>query len=488
MHMTWATFVTIWFGFEILVRIAAFFVVPRNRKPTSATAWLLIIMLSPTLGLIAFLLIGSPKLSKKRRADQDYMDTVLQEAVLEAKNSPDSKKFIHDTVDTKYQPFVSLNNNLGKLPAFSGNSVQIISEYNDILKSIAADIQSAKSYVHIEFFICVLDEETEVLFAAMEAAAHRGVKVRVMFDQVGNIRFPNSKKMKQRMTQAGIEWHAMLPLRLPGKSYTRPDLRNHRKIVVIDGNIGYTGSLNIIKRNYHRKDALYYDELMVRVCGPVVTQLHGVFITDWYAETGELLSRKKHPEITFTPKSEGDVLAQVLPSGPGYEFENNLKLFNSLIYSAQKRVVITNPYFVPDESLLAAVVTAAQRGVEVIMLNSDIIDQKMVGHAQRSFYEQLLVAGVKIYWYPWPILLHSKHLTIDDEISVIGSSNFDIRSFQLDLEVSLVVYDQATTKDLHKIENIYISRSKLVKLSDWHKRPQRSKLLDNLARLTSALQ
>ncbi len=488
MQFDFPSLVTIWFGFEIIIRIMALFVVPRNRKPTSAAAWLIIIMLFPLLGLLLFLLIGSPRLSKRRQAKQKFMDKVIQKAVGKAEGSKDLKKFIHTDVESDIQPFVSLNSNLSKLPAFSGNYVEILHEYDEIISQIAKDVRNSKNFVHIEFFIMVLDETTEVLFEAMEYAVQQGVKVRVLFDYFGVRRYPNLKQMKQRMDKAGIEWRAMLPIRMPGKNYNRPDLRNHRKIVVIDGDIGYTGSLNIIKRNYHRKDKLYYDELMVKIKGPVVTQLHGVFISDWYAETNELLSRELRPEIKYTPKKAGDVLSQVLPSGPGYEFENNLKLFNSLIYSAKKRIVITNPYFVPDESLLAAVITAAQRSVEVIMLNSDIMDQKMVGHAQRSFYEQLLRAGVKIYWYPWPILLHSKHLTIDDSISVIGSSNFDIRSFQLDLEVSFIAYDQALTKQLHKVEDIYISRSKLITLEKWQKRSFKNRLLDNIARLTSALQ
>lgn len=488
MDFTYGWLVAAWFGFELLVRVAAFFIVPRNRKPSSSAAWLLLIMLFPTIGLLTFLLIGSPKLSRRRRSDQALMDTIIHQAVDAAAADKDLKQFVHFDVPERYQAFVNLNTTLSKMPAFSGNKVSLLPEYNDTLAHIAKDIDSAKDFVHIEFFIIAMDDETEEIFQAMERAAARGVKVRVLFDAVGARRYPNSKGMKKRLDIAGIEWQAMLPVHLPGKRYERPDLRNHRKIVVIDGDTGYTGSLNIIRRNYHRRDKLYYDELMARVEGPVVNQLQGVFITDWYAESGELLNRELTPEFKLKLKKAGDVLAQVLPSGPGFEFENNLKLFNSLIYAARKRVVITNPYFVPDESLMAAIVTAAQRGVEVLLLNSDIMDQKMVGHAQRSFYEELLRAGVQVYWYPWPKLLHSKHITIDDDISVIGSSNFDIRSFELNLEVSMIVYDKGVTRALQKIEDVYIGRSKQITLEAWRTRPLHSRLLDNLARLTSALQ
>lgn len=480
--------VTVWFGLEVLVRIAAFFIVPKNRKPSSATAWLLLIMLFPTLGLFVFLLIGSPKLNKRRRAAQDLMDVIIHGAVEEALANQKLRRFVKFDVPERYQPFVSLNTTLSKLPAFSGNKVELLPGYDDILGRIASDINNAKKFVHIEFFIIAMDEATEQIFTAMEAAVLRGVEVRVLFDTVGAIQYPHYRDMKKRLTAAGIEWHPMLPLRLPGRRYSRPDLRNHRKIAVIDANTGYTGSLNLVRRNYHRKDALYYDELMVRIEGPVVAQLQGVFMTDWYAETDELLTRETSPALDYSLREAGSVLAQAVPSGPGFEFENNLKLFSSLIYSAKKRVVITNPYFVPDESLLAAIITATQRGVEVIIINSKIMDQRMVGHAQRSFYEELLRAGVQIYWYKWPILLHSKHMSIDDDICMIGSSNFDIRSFELNLEISMIIYDQAVTKQLQKIEATYLSRSRRLTLEQWRQRPWHAKLLDNLARLTAVLQ
>lgn len=488
MQISWTWLVTFWFGFELFVRAVAFYIVPRNRKPSSATGWLLLIMLFPTIGLFTFLLIGSPKLNRRRRAAQDLMDSVIHTGIENSLQDPKQSKYVRFDVVERYQPFVSLNTTLSKLPAFTGNDVELLPNYDDILTRIAADIHQAKKFVHVEFFIIAMDEATEQIFTAMEKAAERGVHVRVLFDSIGAWRYPRYKEMKKRLTEAGIQWCPMLPLRMPGMHYTRPDLRNHRKIVIVDGAIGYTGSLNLVRRDYHRKDEIYYDELMVRLRGPIVAQLQGVFITDWFAECGELLSHESKPELDFTLHGTGNVLAQTIPSGPGYEYENNLKLFSSLVYAAKKRVVITNPYFVPDESLLAAILTATQRGIEVIIINSSVMDQKMVGHAQRSYYEELLRAGVKIYWYKAPILLHSKHMTVDDDISIIGSSNFDIRSFELNLEISLAVYDQKVTRHLQEIEAVYLSRSERISLEDWRQRPWHAKLRDNLARLTAALQ
>jgi cardiolipin synthase len=480
--------ITVFFIVEWIIRIGAFFVVPRNRKPTAAMGWLMLIMLEPAIGLAAFLLIGSPRLSRKRRDMQTVMDRVITTAVEEASSTPSLSQYVHFEVPKRFQPFVDLNTHLGRMPAFSGNKVELLPDYKATIESIIKDIRAAHDFIHMEFYIITYDDCTEELFTALAEAIKRKVKVRVMLDALGAWRLPNFRKTKKKLIEIGAEWQLMLPLGLPGRNFNRPDLRNHRKILVVDGKIGYTGSQNLVRRNYHRKDALYYDELMVRTQGPIVAQLHSTFITDWYSETSILLSHKAFPEIKLNAGPAGSTLAQLLPSGPGYDNENNLKLFNSLIYAAYRKITIVNPYFVPDSSLLTAITSAAQRGVEVIMINSEIMDQKLVGHAQRSYYEQLLQAGVKIYLYKYPILLHSKFITIDDDIAVVGSSNLDMRSFQLNLEVSLMIYDPHVVGELHILEQAYLTKSEPLDLGTWQSRPLHHRILDNLARLTASLQ
>ena len=449
---------------------------------------MMLIMLEPLVGLAVFLLIGSPRLSRKRRDKQTIMDQMITTAVEEASSTPSLSKYVHFEVPKRFQPIVDLNTNLGRMPAFSGNKVELLPHYDVTIKHIVGDIRAARDFVHIEFYIVTYDDSTEELFTVLAEAVQRGVRVRVMLDALGSWRIPKYRQTKKKLTAIGAEWQLMLPIGLPGRNFNRPDLRNHRKILIIDGKIGYTGSQNLVRRNYHRKDELYYDELMVRLQGPIVAQLHGAFITDWYSETSILLSHEAFPEIKLNVGPAGSTLAQVLPSGPGYDNENNLKLFTSLIHAAYEKITIVNPYFVPDSSLLTAITSAAQRGVKVTMINSEIMDQKMVGHAQRSYYDQLLQAGVKIYLYKYPILLHSKFITIDDDMAVIGSSNLDIRSFQLNLEVSLVVYDPDVVKDLLSLKRTYIAKSRQLDLESWQKRPMRLQVLDNLARLTASLQ
>ncbi len=487
-NWTWSTDFSIIAIIGWIIPIVMLFFIPVNRKPSSATAWLMLILLLPYLGLIIFLLIGSPKLSRHRRAQQRTMDGLISKAVADAEQQPELTALLDPTIPLRYEPFVKLNTNLGYLPAFGGNSVELLPDYHDVFQRIAEEIDRAQKFVHVEYFALSRDEETECVFAAMERSVNRGVKVRVLMDHLGSRKYPNFKKMRVQLTVAGIENHLMLPLHFFGSRYTRPDLRNHRKIVVIDGQIGFTGSQNMIKRNYFRKDAIYYDELVALVKGPIAAQFEAAFVTDWYSETGFLLNSQNAPETYMEPLIGGYVLCQVLPSGSGFENENNLKLFTSLIHAARNTLVITNPYFVPDDALMTAITSAAQRGVDVTLLNSEVSDQFFVSHAERSYYEDLLKAGVKIYRYNAPILLHSKHITIDDDIAVIGSSNLDIRSFQLNLEVTLVCYDASVVAQLRQIEATYINKSRLVNLGEWETRPVREKLFENITRLTAALQ
>ena len=184
----------------------------------------------------------------------------------------------------------------------------------------------------------------------------------------------------------------------------------------------------------------------------------------------------------------GDLDCQIVPSGPGFEFQNNLKLFAGLLYAAQRRIIIVSPYFVPEESLLLAITTACQRGIEVQLFVSEEGDQAIVYHAQRSYYEALLRAGVRIWMYRKPFILHSKSMTIDDEVAIIGSSNMDMRSFGLNLEISMLVRGEEFVTEMRGVEQQYRELSRELTLEEWERQPLRSTILDNLARLTSALQ
>ena len=473
-----------------LFAFGALFVIPRNRKPGEATAWLLLMFLAPVLGVVLFLMLGNPKLSQWRRDQQRAMNNRIKYLAAEAERNPELLTIVDPPVPARYEPFVQLCAHVSGLPLLAGNTVELLTDYVGAVNRIVKDIDRAQDYVHIEYFMFANDAVGAPVIDALIRAKERGVTCRVLIDHLGNIGYHNP--VTRRLKQANIPLYQMLPAKPFANKWNRLDLRNHRKIVVIDGTIGYTGSQNLVEDTYHKRSnirkGMHYIELVARVTGPVVQELNAVFVTDWFSETNELLDPTPTPESWVTAETRGDILCQVLPSGPGFENDNNLMLFVSLCHAAHTRITIANPYVVPDSSLLLALIAAAQRGVEVTLIVSEIGDQFMVYHAQRSYYEQLLNAGIHIYRYKSPILLHSKYITIDDDIAVIGSSNMDIRSFQLNLEITLICYSERVVADLHEVSADYLRHSRPLLLDTWLKRPVLIRLFDDLARLTSALQ
>lgn len=470
-----------------VIRVVALFVVPRNRRPTSGMAWLMAIFFLPVPGLLLFLLIGGNRLPRKRRKMQEATNQLVNEV---------SEQSEHELgTPLRHMPpglrnAVLLGRSLGAQPMLRGNTAAISIDYEGSLARMAEAIRSAKEYVHVEFYILVHDATTDDIFQAMREAVARGVTVRVLLDHVSAVRNPGAKRTAKSLDEMGAQWAYMLPVRPWRGQWQRPDLRNHRKLLVVDGKVGFMGSQNLVDSSYNkpsnRRRGLHWKDLMVRLEGPVVLGLEAVFLGDWYLETGEALTDYLQTESPLdTP---GQLDCQVLPSGPGYSSENNLQVFVALMYTATKRLSLTSPYFVPDGSIMHALRAATARGVEVELFVSETGDQPMVYHAQRSYYEELLRAGVRIFMFRPPYILHSKHFTVDDRVAVVGSSNMDQRSFSLNMEVSLVVHGEEFVRNLDEVNAYYHANSRELTLAEWEKQSLPSQLLDGLARLTSALQ
>lgn len=490
--------------------ITALIVIPRGRKPTAAMAWILLIVILPGIGVVLYLVIGSVRLPEKRRAEQARIDGIIRGRVQQNALAMTDAEW-----PRWFQRVVQQNEKLTALPASTGNAASLYGDYQASIDAMAAEIDTATSFVHVEFFIVAWDDTTRGFFAAMERAVARGVSVRLLADYVSTRRLGNSKETLAELDRIGVTWAWMLPVMPFQGKYQRPDLRNHRKIVVVDGRVGFMGSQNLISRDYDSekniKRGLKWQELMTRLTGPVVASVNAVFLSDWLIETGEDLSATEHlaPAAIEAAGAAASVagtaaraagmadgagasgadglLCQVVPSGPGYDTENNLRLFLSLIYGATEKVILTSPYFVPDEAMVYAITSACQRGLEVQLFVSEIGDQFMVWHAQRSYYTALLEAGVRIFLYPAPFILHSKHFSIDDDVAVIGSSNMDIRSFSLNNEVSLMVRGESFVAGMREVEQGYRDAGRELTLEEWRREPAKATFLDGLMRLTSAL-
>jgi cardiolipin synthase len=472
-----------------LLRILGLLVIPEQQKRRYAHSWLLLVFFFPLFGWLIYWLIGSPKLSARRRSQQKQMEQAIARRVQEVEQRPEFAPFYAPPTPVEHAGIIRLNERLGRLPTFGGNDIEFLPDYMGALKCIASSIDAAQRYVHVQYFMFADDESGSLIVDALLRAQKRGVKTRVLVDHVSNMSY--NKQLTKRLKKGGVEWKYILPLSIFKGQWNRPDLRNHRKLVVIDGEVGFTGSQNAINDTYNQpatiKQGIYYEDVMARVTGPIVQQLQAVFATDWFSESRVPLDPERFPELAYKPCAKGTMLAQVIPSGPGHETNNNLQLFIALVHAARERVVIVTPYFVPDNALLAALQIAARRGVHVTLIVSGVADQFLVSRAQWSYYDELLEAGVEIREVNPPVILHAKNMSIDDCIAVIGSSNMDMRSFELCLEVTTIWYSQEAVAKMRDIEESYITRSKPVDLEVWRQRPFGKRFAENIARLFASL-
>ncbi len=461
---------------EWIIRLSMLFVIPFRRTPEAAKGWLLFGFFLPWPALVLYLLIGRPEYPKWRRMQFARLPHVLKDEVarvrnLRARQEPD--------LPFNLTQAARLIQNLGHFPVVNGNGAELLSQYDETLDRIVADIDAATSHVHLLFYIFAYDASGKKVIAALKRAVERGVTCRVLIDALGSHRWSSS--VMAALSDAGVSAHLMLPLRLLRRRSTRADLRNHRKIAVIDGRVGYIGSQNIVDADFNPR--VTNKELMVRVSGPAVLELQVVFVSDWFLETEQVL---KEPDLFPEPVKGGDVVAQVLPSGPDYRGAGVERVVEALIHGARERIVITTPYFVPSETLLHALETAVLRGVEVHLVLSKPVDQILVSLAQRSYYRELLDAGISIHLYR-DKLLHAKHMSIDQDLSLIGSSNMDMRSFLLNSEISLILFDPGLTSQLQAEQARYFASSDLLVETTWKARPRARKVAENIARLLTPL-
>jgi len=470
--LTWGTAYLI---SEWLVRIVMLVYVPQRRSPASARAWLLLIFFLPALGLVLYALIGRAYLPPRRLAQQVRIIELMQ-------SMPQRFTWVAHPVPS-FEPQIAqavrLAHNLGSFDVADANRLELLSDYQGSLDRLLWDIEAARRSVHLLYYIFADDDTGRRTAEAVEQAARRGVSCRLLLDSVGSR--VALHRLAPRLRAAGVEVVPLLPLRVLRPGRVRLDLRNHRKIAVIDGAVGYVGSQNIVDDTANR--GLTNEELVVRVEGPVVQQLQAVLLADHYQETGKEI---RDDGLFPQPRPAGDSLAQVLPSGPGHQEGNTQQVLVSLIYAARERVDLTTPYFVPDATFLTAMRTVAARGVDVNLVVSHHSNKPVVQFAQQSYYEDLLAAGVKIYLYRGAFL-HAKYTSIDESVAVIGSSNLDIRSFALNSEVSLLVYDPQVVADLRRIQDRHIGDSDEVTLERWRQRSPVRRWLQNMCRLADTL-
>jgi cardiolipin synthase len=452
---------------EWLIRLGALAIVPLRRSPAATASWLLLIFFFPGAGLILYLLIGRPRFpaARKRRWQElrPFFADVTRRLDQAAGCHPDEVAQFAET--------------LGRMPCTEGNTVELIDDYDGVVDRLVSDIDAARHQVDLLVYIFADDAVGQRVAAALAKAVARNVRCRVMFDPVGSHQW---RRATLRLLRASaIEVREALPVRLLWRR-SRADMRNHRKLFVIDGEIGYAGSQNLVSKDF--KPGIVNRELVARVTGPVVASMAAVVSGDWSIEGSE----PPAPSPVTIPGPTGDACAQLLPSGADYPLEGFETLLVWQIHRACRHVVLVTPYFIPDEDVIGAMRSAAARGVTVDLVVSAVVDQKIVHLAQCSYFEELLAAGVRIHQFR-DFLLHAKNASIDGTLGIVGSSNVDLRSFQLNEEASLLLHDATTIASLEAIQADYIAFSDQLDLDAWRGRAWLRRLPENIARILSPL-
>ena len=441
-----------------------------NRAPASRVAWLVVILVIPFLGMVAYLLLGETNVGRKRVARMNQIIARMP-ALKDIPGADDPRLMVDIAKD--YAHLFQVGRSVNGFKPINGNKGHLTKDSNDTIDSMVADIDSATKHVHLSFYIWLPDNNGCKMVEALKRAAGRGVTCRAIADDLGSRVMIKSEHWKA-MAAAGVKLATALPI---GNILLRPikgrlDLRNHRKIVVIDNVITYCGSQNCADPEFRVK-AKYapWVDAMMRFTGPIARQNQYLFASDWEAETGESINELiNEPLPTFEP----GLPAQVIGTGPTVRYSAMPEIFETLMYGARRELVISTPYYVPDEAMQAGLCASARRGVKTIIIFPARNDSWIVGAASRSYYADLLAAGVQIHEYEGG-LLHTKSLTLDGEVTLIGSANMDRRSFDLNYENNILFHDRALTAEMRQRQQSYLEKShpvtrEMVEGWSWNKR------------------
>jgi cardiolipin synthase len=475
-HIHWI--VHAFFVADLVIRLGLSVRVIKRRLPVGVSlAWLAIILIFPFVGAVLYLLVGEYRLGSRRaRRAAAYREACPARVPREGgAGQVDSARLGPGGAAVARLAGATLD-----AAALAGNRLELLENADAAFPVLIGDIDRAQETCDLEFYIWSPGGRADEVGAALTRAVKRGVKCRVLVDAIGSKAFLKSD-LALGLRQTGVRVVAALPSGLLRLLFSRPDLRLHRKIAVIDGKVGYTGSLNLADPKLFKQDAGVgqWVDALARVQGPVVDALADTFREDWALETGE------PPEpvpATGAQRTAGEAVVQVLPTGPDARVEAIEQVVLMAIYAATREVVLTTPYFVPSESLLYALLSAAGRGVQVSLIVPAKVDSKLVHFASRAFQSDLLTAGVRVALFKGG-LLHTKSITVDGQFSLFGSLNLDPRSLRLDFEITLAVYDAEFTAALRRLQQFYLDGSEMLDLAACRARSRLERFAEDTARL-----
>ena len=448
-------------------------IISQNRHPVRTLAWILILCLLPGLGLVLYLLFGTDK-RKDRLISDKRLDQLKSEVA--ASNS----MMLRKQVPNGHEDLATLLWMTNKAIPLAGNDVKVYTSFDPMLEDLLTDMDKATDHVHFEFFKFEDDKVGRKVGEKLRELAARGLEVRVTYDSAANL---TRYKFYRWLRKGGVQVHSFLPVILPFLTSTT-NYRNHRKIVVIDGKVGYLGGMNIADRYSKGIRGGVWRDTHARIQGPAAAELQTAFLVDW-----QYCSRRFVSGDRYFPCVEpcGDSIVQIATSGPMDEWKVTMQGMIRLITQAQRYVYIESPYFIPTEPVMLALKNAALSGVDVRIIIPYHGDKGvLVPLASRSYVEEALIAGVKIYFYGGGYL-HSKTLVSDGTVCTVGSTNLDVRSFEQDFEINAFIYDAAVSRKLRDAFLSDMENSTRVTLEQWRKRSTWEKFKESFARLFSPI-
>ncbi len=462
-------------------------VITRKKQPVTAVAWIMAIIFLPIVGAVFYLIFGTERIVNKGRQKLFSNEALRTHLRLVEKNwAPITTSEIRKSLPEECENIRHVCRQLSFFDAIGHNQVDILVDAREIYQKKEEAIRNARKHINLEYYMFCADEAGAKFRDLLIEKAKQGVQVNLLYDAVGSRQMSWNRKFLKKFREAGIEPREFLPLRTFIKPWNM-NLRNHRKILIVDNQIAFTGSINIGKdflgQNRKSRKQRKWRETQVMIQGPAVAQLQWVFAEDWYFATGQQLLT---PHYFHTVTEAGDDVVQTVASGPDVREEAIHKAFITAISQAKHSVYLTTPYFIPDQALMLALQLAARRGVDVEMLVPLKSDHPLVSYAGKSYYDELLQNKVTIYEY-LPEYLHAKMLIVDSHFAVIGSANLDIRSFSYDFEINVQIYGETFAQKAEVIFFEDLKKSRKIDPQEYLQRPAYRRFGENICRLFSPL-
>ena len=447
-------------------------IIIHGAKPTKSVAWILTIFAIPVGGIVLYLLMGRNR--RKHKFLQLKKDLFLK--------LPQPNVHQINSFNGRYKKLMKLCYNNSHFPPTSHNELKLLKDGKTTFETIFNALENASVQIHIQYYIFEEGDLANRLLSLFEKKIATGVVIRMIYDGVGS--FSLSKKYLKQLLAMGVEVYSFLPFKFE-RYFSSLNYRNHRKIIVVDGEIGFTGGINISDKYLKGQVGLgKWHDMHLMLQGPAANQLDQVFMTDWYLVSSQLLMPLEHQGNTLAASSKN--LVQIVAGGPDDDFPVLEQTYFSIINMAKNYIYITNPYVIPGQALVRALQTAALSGVDVRLLVSENADNKLVSWSVHSFFELFLKAGIKIFLFP-DGFLHSKIMVSDDAISSIGTANLDDRSFEQNYEVNAIMYDKEFAKLLKEdfLKDSIISHELIYE--EFVKRPWSKKLKEGIGKVMSPL-